>query len=318
VGIITRADIIRAESDQLKGQQEQWGPHVEPSYMVYQTQAPATGQGRLLVPIRNPRTLENLMRLSGAIARAQNYELDCLRILAVPRTVSPATTSVRIGASTRLLRKAERYGRLWQVPIHAQIRVAHDVGRAILETVQDRHANLLVLETQRPLAASSSFFGKTVDLVSRQALCDVLMVQWSRQYESLPDLTLNHWLVPISGGPNAQRAVQLLPALVKLSYHPAITLCQVVSPDGTKEDTSALAANVNWLNHHLTCPIRQVVLPSRAIATALLDLSEELHCDVILLGASRESLLQQALIGSVPGAIASRSLCTVMLMRAVS
>ncbi|MEB3295863.1 MAG: chloride channel protein, partial [Synechococcales bacterium] len=50
VGIITRADIIRAESDRLSGE-TQPGPQPEPSYVVYQTRDPAVGQGRLLVTI---------------------------------------------------------------------------------------------------------------------------------------------------------------------------------------------------------------------------------------------------------------------------
>ncbi|MEW6492892.1 MAG: chloride channel protein, partial [Cyanobacteriota bacterium] len=54
VGIITRADIIRAEADKLSGDTDQIGPRPEPSYVVYQTRAPALGKGRLLVPLANP------------------------------------------------------------------------------------------------------------------------------------------------------------------------------------------------------------------------------------------------------------------------
>ncbi|HEY9736604.1 MAG TPA: chloride channel protein, partial [Trichocoleus sp.] len=40
VGIITRADIIRAESDQVSGQLLEPGPQAAPSYLVYQRRAP--------------------------------------------------------------------------------------------------------------------------------------------------------------------------------------------------------------------------------------------------------------------------------------
>ncbi len=60
VGIITRADIIRAEADKLNFKTGQIGPRPEPSYVVYQTQSPSTGRGRLLVPLANPQTAASL------------------------------------------------------------------------------------------------------------------------------------------------------------------------------------------------------------------------------------------------------------------
>jgi chloride channel protein, CIC family len=76
VGIITRADIIRAEADKLTSTTGDAGPQPEPSYVVYQTRAPAIGQGRLLVPIANPKTAAALLEMAAAIARDRNYELE--------------------------------------------------------------------------------------------------------------------------------------------------------------------------------------------------------------------------------------------------
>ncbi|NEQ99872.1 MAG: CBS domain-containing protein, partial [Cyanothece sp. SIO2G6] len=78
VGIITRADIIRAESDKLGGYERTIGSTHHPSYVVYRTQAPRIGQGRLLVLLRNPKTVPQLMRIARAIARDRQYEIDCL------------------------------------------------------------------------------------------------------------------------------------------------------------------------------------------------------------------------------------------------
>ncbi len=46
IGIITRADIIRAEADHLNCDRAEMGPQPEPSYVVYQTRAPSIGRGR--------------------------------------------------------------------------------------------------------------------------------------------------------------------------------------------------------------------------------------------------------------------------------
>jgi len=58
VGIITRADIIRAEADKLNFKTGQLDPGLLP-YVVYQTQSPGVGRGRLLVPLANPKQLHH-------------------------------------------------------------------------------------------------------------------------------------------------------------------------------------------------------------------------------------------------------------------
>ena len=53
VGIITRSDILRAQSKRLRGVSSQIS---KSSYLVYQQRGTATGKGRLLLPLSNPQT----------------------------------------------------------------------------------------------------------------------------------------------------------------------------------------------------------------------------------------------------------------------
>ncbi|MGL5058944.1 MAG: chloride channel protein [Microcoleus sp.] len=178
VGIITRSDIIRVESDRLTGETSP-GPHPEPSYIVYQTRAPQIGNGRLLVPLSNPQTAPALLRLAAAIARDRNYELECLQIVLVPRNSSPSETSVRTTKSRRLLQQAERIARNWNIPLHSQIRIAHDVPNAILEAIRERHIDLILMGWQGEISTTGRIFGSVVDTVIRQAGCEVVLVKWS-------------------------------------------------------------------------------------------------------------------------------------------
>ncbi|MEG3860430.1 chloride channel protein [Microcoleus sp. herbarium12] len=180
VGIITRSDIIRVESDRLSGETTQ-GPHPEPSYVVYQTRAPQVGNGRLLVPLSNPQTAPALLRLAAAIARDRNYELECLQIIIVPRNSSPSESTVRTTKSRRLLQQAERVIRNWNLPVHTQIRVAHDVPHAILETIKERHIDLILMGWQGEISTTKRIFGDVVDTVIRQAGCEVVLVKWSEK-----------------------------------------------------------------------------------------------------------------------------------------
>lgn len=309
VGIITRADIIRAESDQLNGQASQLGPQPEPSYVVYQTRSPALGKGRLLLPLSNPHTAPALIRLATAIARDRQLELECLQVIVVPRNVSPAEATVRTARSRRLLRQAENLGRAWQIPVHTQIRVAHDTAQAVLETIKEQHIDIILMGWKGATSTPGRVFGSVVDTVIRQASCDVVLVKLGKAEN------FNRWLVPIAGGPNAQYAVQLLPALVSLGQMPEVKLCQIFKVNNSEPNTTALNQAARTLDRRLTIPVVATAVWGESVSETVLELAQAEHHDVIAIGASREGLLQQAMKGNIPEAIARHSDCTVILVR---
>ncbi len=310
VGIITRSDIIRVESSQLAGGAEV-GPQPEPSYVVYQTRSPAVGQGRLLVLLANPHTADALLELAAAIARERHYELECLQVIVVPRSNSPAETSVRTTKGRRLLRRAERLGRRWRIPVHTQIRVAHDVAQVILETVKQQHIDLTLMGWKGGTATPGRVFGGAVDTVIRQVACDVVLVKLAPETERL----FERWLLPMGGGPNAQQAIKLLPGLVSLGNSPVIKLCQVSDPESLGDSTAALEAEAQSLSRQLSCPVQAVPVSAKSVSEAVVNLANRDRTEVIILGASRESLLQQVIKGNLPEAIARQSHCTVILVR---
>jgi len=339
VGIITRTDIIRAESDHLTGKQG-FGPHPEASYLVYQTRSPATGQGRLLVPLANPETAPALLRWAVAIAHQRNYEVECLQIIVISRHQSPDETAVKTIPSRRLLRLAERMGRDWNVPVHTQVRVAHDVAQAMLETIDERHIDLVLMGWKGSTGTPGRIFGNVADTMIRQAPCDVILVKMGktafppspRKRETprsgkisvsttagdrlaSPKLSFQRWLVPIRGGPSGLATVKLLPGLVSMTANPEIRLCQVFGPGTYSADPGVLDQALAFLERQVSCPVISTSLCANSVQDALIDLAQKDQCDVIVLGASREGLLHSVVKGNIPEAIASNCDCTVMLVR---
>jgi CIC family chloride channel protein len=315
VGIITRADIIRAESDKLSEETAQLGPQPEPSYVVYQTQAPATGRGRLLVPIANPQTADALLQMAAAIARDRRYELECLQVIVVPRHQAPAETQVSTSVSRKLLKRASRLGKTWQIPVHTQVRVTHDVSHAILETLKERHVDLIVMGWKGSTSTPGRVFGSVVDTIVRQAGCDVVLVKMADGKEPLSSPQFDRWLIPTAGGPNSRQAIRLLPALARLSQQPEICLCQVHHPNRSLPDAPALDEAMTFLSTQLNCPVSLMPVSANSVSEAVIHLAQKDHCDVIVLGATREGLLQQAIQGNIPEEIARKCNCTVVLVR---
>ncbi|PSB32231.1 chloride channel protein [Chlorogloea sp. CCALA 695] len=337
IGIITRADIIRAEADKLNGEHRQVGPQPEPSYTVYQTRSPAVGQGRMLVPLANPHTANALLQFALAIARDRHYELECVHIILVSRNSSPAETAVNTAESRRLLRQAEAEARKFNIPLHTQIRVAHDPASAILEIITERHIDLVLMGWKGKTITPGRIFGSVADTLIRQASCEVVLVKFAQEsnenvyfslptkrklaaplpYCLLPNTQLNRWLVPVAGGPNSQTAIQLLPSLLTLSASPSVHFCQVVIPNKSLPNLQVLEQARRSLvrQRHFKSPVTAAPLKANSVIEGIIEQVKSEKFDVVVLGASREGLLQQTINGNIPVKIALEVDCTAILVR---
>ncbi|RZM75473.1 chloride channel protein [Leptolyngbya iicbica] len=310
VGIITRGDIIRAESERLSGTSTEAGPATTPSCGIYRTRSPAVGRGRLLVPLSDPETAPLLLNMAVAIARQQEYELECVHVVIVPRAIPPEEAAVDLGPSQQLLRLAQQRVQGTKVPLHTQIRVAHDVATTLLEVIKKRHIDQVMIGWRRPTLTPGRLVGNVVDTLLRQAPCPVIVVK--------PGTTpqFNRWLLPSAGGPNSKLALRLMPALMSLGHEPQVHLCAIA----TKRDDQhcmhrQLVRRAGILERRLQATVKTHMTVQEDIATAIVDLSTQFQTDVMIVGASRESLFSHVIKGNIPLEVAQRSSATVILVQ---
>ncbi|PMB41959.1 hypothetical protein CEN40_18895, partial [Fischerella thermalis CCMEE 5205] len=133
----------------------------------------------------------------------------------------------------------------------------------------------------------------------------------------LPPPQFNSWLVPMAGGPNARAAIKLLPALVTLGNDPKIRLTRVFKPSESEPDMKILEEAIRILVRRQKSSSTVVAAPVQAdsVTEGVINLVKTEHYDVVVLGASREGMLQQAIKGNIPEAIASGVDSTVILVR---
>jgi len=314
VGIITRSDLIHAVAERFDSQVAT--PAAEPSYLVYAARAPALGKGRLLLPLSNPETAPALLQIAIALAREQQYELECLHAIAVPRHQPPAQATVDLAASEPLFAKAREQAERWGVPLHLQVRVAQDVAQAILEAIAERHINLLVTGWKGNTTAPDRVFGTIADTLIHRARCPLVLVKLGTAAGAYPDNqgAPTRWLLPTAGGPNAELAIQLLPGLARLTPAPQIWLVQIYPPQA-QPVASQLEALAGDLRRHLPGTIETLAIRAPSVPEAAIRFATRQDCHVVLLGASREGLLKQLVLGNIPAAIASGVDCTTILVR---
>lgn len=120
----------------------------------------------------------------------------------------------------------------------------------------------------------------------------------------------------MSGGPNVQQAIQLLPALVPLSKSPKLKLFQVYPPSSDLPDPSILDHYSQFLKQ--ACPdsaVKRTQICAQNVADAIVELARLQKTDIIVIGASPAGLVHQALKGNIPLAIAQGTEATIILVR---
>ena len=316
LGIITRSDIIKAEAQQLNCE-HQPKARFEPSYVVYQSRSPATGKGRILLPLANPEHVDALLEIAKAIALYNQYEIECLQVVCVPQHIYPAQAEVDTSSARQLMQRLENWGRESMIPIHTQIRVATDVSEAILEAIAREHIDLLLMGWRGKNPGIEAIFGNVVDSLIKQASCDLMLVKLGSANHAFPQqLRLRHkWLIPTTGGDRVNKLLTFLPALTNLSpIPPKIQLCQVSTSDRA-DFSSDFDGAVKLLKSQLSCPVLPLLIPASSVSKAIIELTQRKKYGLVVLGASNEGLLQNAVRGNIPEAIARHANSTVIIFR---
>ena len=310
VGIITRGDIIRAESERLSGKTTQSGPASTPSCCIYQTRAPATGRGRLLVPLSDPENAPLLLKMALAIARQEHYELECLHVVLVHRNIPPEEAAIDMAKGKQLLSYAEWAVQDSGISLHTQIRVAHDVALTMLEVIKQRHIDLILLGWRRPTMTPGRLLGNVVDTLLRQAPCPVIIVRSGKKDG------FKRWLLPSAGGPNSKLAMKLLPALMSLGQDPRVHLCAIAPTNQDKQSSrKQLLRRATALEKHLNRSVITRLAINNNVAEAIVSLSHQYQTNVIVLGTSREGLFSHVIKGNIPLEVLQNSDATIILVQ---
>lgn len=265
-------------------------------------------QYRVLVPIANPATAEALISAGSILARARGGEVLALQVVVVPEQ-----TTLRAGRRAArqrwsLLEQAVESAQVAGVPVHPIVRIAHSPVEGILDTANEEDCDLILMGWRGELSAQTHELGPVIDPVVIQAPCDVAVLKGE-----IPE-RLERILVPTAGGPHAPAAVQVGLDLATDSGAEVIAINLIRGPVTTAARREAQARIERTLED-----IEDATRVSRRIVGAddvrqgILEAAD--GCDLLLLGASEEGLLDQITFGGLPEDIARVSPHPVILLK---
>lgn len=261
---------------------------------------------KVLVPVANPGTADDLLDLATGIARERKGEIVALHVLASANGF-PADDEQRSASARRtILEEVVTSRRRSSVPIHTVTRIAHSPAEGILATAREDGYNLLLLGWQgrmRPVSLGSSL-GEVLDPVVRDAPCPVAVVK------NAPAGRIEHILVPTAGGPNAVLALDLALTLAK-RHRADVTLLSIVKKGQEDAGRRSIERTLSQVKTRLA--VRQQVVVADHVVKGILR--EAKDYDMVILGASHEGIFQQILFGIIPEQVAKRCSKTVIMVK---
>jgi len=259
---------------------------------------------RILVPIANPESVEQLMRTALDLAAERNAEIEVMSVVTVPQQTPLSEGRQFAGAERDVLQKAldiaadERP----EVPVSGRVRISHDVATAILNTVEQDDVDLVLLGWRGRSHRRDIVLGSNLDRVVTGARCDVLVERIG------PVRDVNSILVPAAGGPHAEFAAEIAHA-IGVRNDARVTVLHV-APEGTSGADDTVAATASVLDDLDT---ETVLVESDDVVGTIVEEAE--HHDLTVVGASREGLLQQLVFGAIPEEVGRRVDDTVIMAK---
>jgi hypothetical protein len=90
---------------------------------------------RILLPLANPRTARDLVRIGSGVSDRRPTEITALGIVEVPEGVSLSEGATQARTSRRLLQRVLDYGDAEGVEIRTMVRIGRRAAEGVIEAV---------------------------------------------------------------------------------------------------------------------------------------------------------------------------------------
>jgi glucosyl-3-phosphoglycerate synthase len=281
---------------------------------------------RILLPLANPRTARDLVRIGSGVSGGRPTEITALGIVEVPEGVSLSEGATQARTARRLLQRVLDFGDEEGVEIRTMVRIGRRASDGVIEAVGEEGTDLVIFgwggppsaaaaaraEAERGAAKAAPVFSPTIDAVVRESPCDIAVVK-QRGVEQVRSI-----LVPVRGGPHAELAMRLARDLGK-RFGASVAVLHVV-PKGigaraVQREEEALERFV--AEHGGGRKVRGILREATSVRTAIIR--EAAQHDLVVMGASAQPANAapdgRYLFGTVADAVASRAKPTVIVVK---
>lgn len=269
---------------------------------------------RILIPVANPATAEELIGLGADLLEPRTGELTALGIVEVPEGMALSEGASRARHARRLIQKVLDF-----VPdgttIHPIVRIGRHAAEGIVEAAAELEADLIIFgwggRTPSGRNGNSPLvFSPTIDEVVRETPCDIAVVKQRGSRD------IKRVLVPVRGGPHAELAIRFAHAIAE-RHGAQLSVLHLVPPGITLAvRAQAERALAGFIKQHTGGRGEGIVREAANVRSAILREADKV--DLVVMGAAAASTSQDGsthLFGAMPEAIAARAKAAVVVVK---
>jgi len=299
------------------------------------------GAYRILVPLSRGVERNILLGLATALACQTDGEVIPLQVIPIADPLAIAEGRRIAHERNTLFQWSTRMASRSGVPTFPITRLARSVPEGILDTADEERCDLILMSWPIRSARQDVRMGRVLDPVVRQAPCDVAVVaihpdrlteaegplmppqeegsEGEGVVEGKPLLQMSRILVPTAGGPHAPLATRLALLLAR-QYGATTETVYVASPEASQEELATgqvyieqtlaamreqmkdMAEVLEGFDEAEDIPIESRVVTADSVVEGIAQAGAE--SDLVFVGASDESLIDQVLFGTLPEQVA--------------
>ena len=264
----------------------------------------------VLLPVADLDQAKRLGRLGSILAKEHDGEVLALHAVKVPRQLHLFDGRLFLRERRPYLEQVIEQARMLDVPVHTMIRLGRSISDAILKTISENASDLVVFGWPGFTGSRDQMFGSVIDRIASNPPTDIAIIR-HRPYEQLRSI-----LVPVAGGPNGRLAVSVAIALARNTPEQTrVVLTHVALPGVDATEAQARAQNAfrrATEGRRYELIERRVVTASSPVEGILQAVTE---CDMVVIGATKERLFRNILMGNVSGQVAARARCPVIMVK---
>ena len=268
---------------------------------------PTKGEYRILLSVANPANAVALARNCYRFCQVKGAttEVEVLNMVPVPSQV-PLSEAYKYAQPGR---EAITEAMLYLSPRYtfgSTMRYCRNAARGIISAAEERKADLLIMGWQGHRRGGFSL-GSTVDPILERATCNVAV------FKDCDQENYRNVLVPYAGGPNAAFALETASVMVGQDQGRAV-IFHVAMPGKPTLDVDAFldetVPNLNLSSSHFEA---KYAISHDRLKT-LFD--ESSHYDLVVIGATRDPLFRQRVMGSLPEEFARHCKSPLVMVKA--
>lgn len=263
----------------------------------------------VLVPVADEEQAVELGRWGSLLALAHNGGVLALHVIKVPPPLSLSDGRMFLEEGRPPLQKVIAQAKKRDVPVHTMIRLGRNVSDAILKTTAENASDMILFGWPGFSGTKDQLFGSVIDRIVANPPADIAIVR-SRPYGQLKRI-----VVPVAGGPNTRLAVNTAVALARSTEEQTEIVLVHVVLEGTDPTAAQARANNAFMRatEGLEFPFEKQVVTAVNPVAGILEVAQT--ADLVVIGATRERLFINLLMGNVSQRVAESTQCPVMIVK---